>query len=101
VGALQPLARDLAPTAAALSAAFGRLEPQFPRVDRVTAKLSRCEREIQKFFAWTMSVFKFGNRTNLTTSPRGLLVGAAADATNGADPNLVPVTGCADGRPTR
>jgi virulence factor Mce-like protein len=100
VRALKPLARDLAPTAGALSTAFDRLGPQLPRVDRVTAKVARCEREVQKFFAWTMSVFKFGNRSNLTSSPRGLVVGGAAEATNGADPNLAAVMGCADGRPT-
>jgi hypothetical protein len=97
---LTPLARDLAPTARSLAGAFERLEPQMPRLDRITAKLSSCEREVQKFFAWTMSVFKFGNRSNLTSSPRGVLVAGPAEVTNGADPNLAPVTSCADGRPT-
>jgi virulence factor Mce-like protein len=97
---LDPLARDLAPTASALSAAFARLEPQLPRIDRITGKITRCERRLQKFFAWTMSVLKFGNRSDLTSSPRGALINSVGDASNGADPNLVPVVNCADGRPT-
>ena len=66
-----PARRDLAPTAARCRSAFERLEPQLPRLDRITAQASRCKREVQKFFAWTMSVFKFGNTTNRTSSPRG------------------------------
>jgi ABC-type transporter Mla subunit MlaD len=95
VTALRPLARDLAPTSASLGTAFARLEPQVPRVDRLTAQVSRCEREVQKFFAWTLSVFKFGNRSLLTTSPRGLLMPAAGDAGE-----LVPVESCVDGSPS-
>ena len=67
----------------------------------MAAKITPCERRLQKFFAWTMSVLKFGNRSDLTASPRGALVQSVGDATNGADPNLVPVVNCADGRPTR
>jgi virulence factor Mce-like protein len=100
VRALSPFARDLSPTAGALSTAFERLEPQLPRLDRITAKVSSCEREIQKFFAWTMSVFKFGNKSNLTTSPRGAFISGASEVGSGADPNLVPVRSCADARPT-
>jgi len=47
-----------------------------------------------------MSVFKFGNASNRTSSPRGLLTDTIADASNGSLSNLVPVKGCADGRPT-
>jgi ABC-type transporter Mla subunit MlaD len=100
IGALRPLARHLAPTAASLRTALTRLEPQLPRVDRITSQVSRCKLEVQKFFAWTMSVFKFGTRSLFTTSPRGTLIGSAGDVTNGEDPNLVPVTSCADGSPT-
>jgi hypothetical protein len=71
-----------------------------PRLDRITARVSACKREVQKFFAWTMSVFKFGNRSNLTSSPRGALISGPSEVANGADPNFVPVTSCADGRPT-
>jgi ABC-type transporter Mla subunit MlaD len=98
---LNPLARHLAPTASALSSAFQSLEPQLPRIDRITSEITPCERRLQKFFAWTMSVFKFGNRSDRTSSPRGLLVSSIGDASNGADPNLVPVVNCANGRPTR
>ena len=97
---LTPLSRDLAPTARSLARAFERLEPQLPRLDRITAQASRCKREVQKFFAWTMSVFKFGNKTNLTSSPRGALISGPSEVANGIDPNLIPVTSCADGRPT-
>jgi len=100
VTALQPLARDLRPAAGDLASAFAALEPQAPRLDRITASVSRCETEVQKFFAWTMSVFKFGNASNRTSSPRGILVDTVADATNGELSNLVPVKGCADGRPS-
>ncbi|HEX6391678.1 MAG TPA: MlaD family protein [Solirubrobacteraceae bacterium] len=100
IDALRPLARDLAPTAASLAGAFAALEPQAPRLDRVTAQVARCKTEVQKFFAWTMSVFKFGNASHRTSSPRGLLVDTIADATNGSLSNLVPITGCADGRPS-
>jgi len=99
IGALQPLARDLGPAADALGDAFATLEPQTPRLDRVTAQVSRCKPEVQKFFAWNMSVLKFGNASNRTSSPRGLLLETAADTSEGSLSNLVPVTGCADGRP--
>jgi virulence factor Mce-like protein len=99
--ALRPLARDLAPTASALDAAFARLEPELPAVERITEKISRCERPVDKFFAYTTSTFKFGNRGNLTASPRGLLATTTADATNGTDPNMVGAVGCADGKAPR
>ncbi|HYF26603.1 MAG TPA: MlaD family protein [Baekduia sp.] len=101
IPALRPLARDLAPASRSLETAFVRLAPQVPRVDRVTAQVSRCKREVQKFFAWSMSVFKFGSRGFDATSPRGALIFGADALTDGNDPNLVPVIGCADGRPPR
>lgn len=101
IPALRPLARDLAPTAGSLQEAFERLAPQLPRADRVTQQASRCKRELQKFFAWTMSVFKFGSRGFNGSSPRGALITGADALTDGDDPNLVPVIGCADGRPPR
>lgn len=101
IPALRPLARDLAPTAGSLQDAFESLAPQLPRVDRAAQQVSRCKREVQKFFAWTMSVFKFGSRGFNGSSPRGALITGADAATDGNDPNLVPVIGCADGRPPR
>ncbi|WP_205698844.1 MlaD family protein [Conexibacter sp. SYSU D00693] len=100
VPALRPLARDLAPTSSSLRTAFSRLEPQLPRVDRLTQQLSRCEREVQAFFAWSMSVFKFGTRSTGGTSPRGALVFSPEDFTNGNGPTMRPARSCADGSPT-
>jgi virulence factor Mce-like protein len=98
---LRSLARDLAPTASSLEAAFTALQGQLPRLDRVTAKVVRCEPFVQKFFAWSVSVFKFGSRGFNAASPRGALVVSPEDVTNGSGPNLVPNIGCADGKAPR
>jgi ABC-type transporter Mla subunit MlaD len=98
--ALSPLARNLPPTASALHTAFNTLAAQAPRLDRITAKVIPCELPVDKFFAWTLSVLKFGSASNRTSGPRGLLVvpPSSGDPTV-RDPTLEPVTGCADGRP--
>jgi len=100
IDALRPLASRIAPAAAALEGAARSLTPQLPRLDRVTAKVTPCERPLQKFFANTLSVLKFGNRTNLTTSPRGVIGVSGGDLT-GTRSNMVPAIGCADGRPAQ
>ncbi|HWF53736.1 MAG TPA: MlaD family protein [Solirubrobacteraceae bacterium] len=99
VDALEPLATNLAPTATALHQAFTTLVPQAPRLDRVTAKVVPCELPVDKFFAWTLSVLKFGNATNLSSSPRGLLVAGPFEDPSLKDPTVAPVIGCADGKP--
>lgn len=98
--ALSPLARDLAPTAASLRSAFAALEPQLLRLDRISQQLVRCETPVQKFFAWTMSVFKFGSRGLNGSSPRGAFIASPEDATSSGD-SLVPTRGCADGQVPR
>ncbi|HEX4108491.1 MAG TPA: hypothetical protein VHX88_10175 [Solirubrobacteraceae bacterium] len=97
--ALGPLARNLAPTATALHSAFNGLDPQAPRFDRITAKVVPCELPVDKFFAWTLSVFKFGNAGNRSASPRGQLVVPLSEVSAVKDPTLEPATGCADGAP--
>jgi ABC-type transporter Mla subunit MlaD len=100
IDALTPLARSLRPTSSALQLAFARLAPQAPRLDRITAKVIPCELPVDKFFAWTLSVLKFGNAANRTSSPRGVLVAPASTADPLVpDPTLAPVIGCADGKP--
>jgi hypothetical protein len=99
LSALTPLARNLAPTSVALEAAFAKLAPQAPRLDRVTAKVIPCELPVDKFFAWTLSVLKFGNAANRSSSPRGLLTTPPSENPSVPDPTLAPVTGCADGKP--
>lgn len=100
IDALTPLARSLRPTASALRLAFARLAPQAPRLDRITAKVIPCELPVDKFFAWTLSVLKFGNAANRTSSPRGILVAPASSADPlTPDPTLAPAIGCADGKP--
>jgi len=98
--ALRPTLQRVPATADGLTGAADALSPWMPRLDRVTAGVERCRRPLQKFFAWTMSTLKFGNRTNLTTSPRGVLGVSGADLT-GTRSNLVPAIGCADGEPAR
>jgi len=101
VRTLTPLARDLAPTSAALADAFARLEPQAPRLDRITQKVVPCEKAVGKFFAYTLSTFKYGNRSNHSSSPRGELVENPGDVTGNvtADPTMIKTIGCADGKP--
>jgi hypothetical protein len=90
----------LAPSAGSLHRAFRALAPEAPRLDAVTAKVVPCELPVDKFFAWTLSVLKFGNASNLTASPRGLLVVApSAGDPLLKDPTLAPAIGCADGLP--
>jgi hypothetical protein len=97
--ALTPLARNLAPTAGALHKAFTALAPHAPRLDRISGKVIPCELPVDKFFAWTLSVLKFGNAGNGTSSPRGILVAPLSEDPTVRDPTLTPVTGCADGKP--
>jgi ABC-type transporter Mla subunit MlaD len=99
VSALTPLARNLAPTAQALHGAFASLVPQAPRLDRITAKVVPCELPVDKFFAWSLSVLKFGNAANGSASPRGILVAPLAENPLLKDPTLAPTIGCADGKP--
>ncbi len=98
VSALDPLARNLAPTARALDGAFSKLAPQAPDLNYITGKVVPCELPVDKFFAWTLSVLKYGNADNHTSSPRGVLVtGPFEDLQK--DPTLTKVIGCADGQP--
>jgi ABC-type transporter Mla subunit MlaD len=98
---LTPLARDLAPTSNALADAFTRLEPQAPRLDRITQKVVPCQKAVDKFFAFTLSTFKYGNNSKHSSSPRGELVQNPADITGDtvADPTMIHSIGCADGKP--
>ncbi|MCK9247859.1 MAG: MlaD family protein [Solirubrobacteraceae bacterium] len=98
VDALRPLAGRLVPTAGALRDAAAGLVPQTPRLDRISAAVGRCELSTAKFFAWTVSVLKFGNRDDRTSSPRGALVFSPGSAGIVADPLLAPAPGCADGK---
>jgi ABC-type transporter Mla subunit MlaD len=96
--ALNPFAKQLKPTASALQGALARLAPQIPRFNLITSKLVPCELPVDKFFAYTLSVFKFGNSTDLTSAPRGVLVADTQDNGASKDPLLVPAIGCADGK---
>src|SRR5439155_16742240 len=98
IAALTPLARRLAPTSGALAGAFGRLTPQLPRVDRATAKVVPCELAVQKFFAWTLSVLKMGDKETRASAPRGTIVGGSDQLNQARNPTLEPTTGCAGGR---
>ncbi|MGE4428272.1 MAG: MlaD family protein [Solirubrobacteraceae bacterium] len=98
VDALRPLAGRLVPTAGALREAAADLVPQAPRLDRITAAVGRCELSTAKFFAWTLSVLKFGNRDDRTTGPRGAVILSPGSAGVVADPLLAPAPGCADGK---
>lgn len=100
VSALQPLSKNLSPTAGALHGSFESLKPQAPRLDRITAKVVPCELAVDKFFAYTLSVLKFGNLANGSASPRGIVVTPLSMfSPTTPDPTLTPVIGCADGKP--
>lgn len=80
--------RDLRPAVDDVTSAFARLRPQAPRFDRVTGAVERCELAFQKFFQWTPSVFKYGDRHG--TFPRGESVNIAnpqrpASCTDGSE----------------
>ncbi|WP_249011611.1 MlaD family protein [Conexibacter sp. DBS9H8] len=98
VTALVPLARNLPGTATALKTAFSRLLPQAPELNHVTSAIVPCELPVDKFFAWSLSLAKFDNASNLTASPRGNLTFGIFNAGT-KDPLLTPVIGCADGQP--
>jgi phospholipid/cholesterol/gamma-HCH transport system substrate-binding protein len=99
VVSLTPLAEHLAPTASALQAAFAKLLPQAPELNSITAKVVPCELPVDKFFAWTLSLLKFGNADNRTDSPRGTLVTGPFEDPLAKDPTVSPVIGCADSQP--
>jgi ABC-type transporter Mla subunit MlaD len=92
VVALTPLARTLPPVAGDLADAFGRLRPQAPELDRVTADVAGCQFAIQKFFQNTISVFKFGDANG--AYPRGEAA-QGTDTAGVADLNLRRGKSCA------
>jgi virulence factor Mce-like protein len=94
VGSLSTLSSELRPAAASLSGAFAQLTPQAPAYDRITSKLLACAPTLDKFFAWTQSVLKFGDANG--TYPRGN--GVQSESTyvpSQRDPVLRPHGGCA------
>lgn len=97
VTALRPLARDLAPTARSLTAAFDELLSQAPRLDRVTDRVDECLHPLQKFLAWSISVFKFGDANAAYTRADSTLgVDSAAGAAQ--DPATRHQPDCAEAR---
>ena len=96
VDALIPLADQLAPTARSLSSGLRTLAPQLPRVDRATARVVPCKRKVSKFFAWTLSVFKLGNKETRTASPRAALVVGPDALSQAAAPSQIlrPIESC-------
>lgn len=92
---LRPLATELSPTSAALDEAFARLEPSAPRLDRATAQVLPCRDDIEHFFAWTMSILKWGDVNG--ANPRAdLTVGADSTAALGPDYNQYRTANCTD-----
>jgi len=95
IRALLPLTRALGPTTSALSRATEALAPQTPRLNRITRRMVPCELAIQKFFAWTPSVFKFSDAHGVF--PRGeAVVGTEIAGGTVHSPNLTRGTSCTD-----
>src|SRR2546430_2077733 len=100
---LTPLAGELVPTSNALRSGFDHLSADLPHLDSATRTIPPCATWVQKFFAYTLDVFKMGNAHDRTASPRALLTNNAGDFTTQApDPMLHRIPGCADkvGKPT-
>lgn len=97
VTALEPLVRDLRPTAASLADLFDRLQPQAGRLDRVTKKVDGCLYPLQKFLAWSLSVWKFADANAAYTRANSTLgtdsaAGARRDSATHHEPD------CGEGR---
>lgn len=95
VARLDPLAASLTPTVRSLRSAVAQLQPQAPQLDRITTSFTPCRLAAQKFFNWTLSVFKFSDAFG--AFPRGDLTAGAnapglADAYD--DPNLRKTPNC-------
>lgn len=86
------------PVAADLGDAFGTLRPQAPRLDRITAAVVPCERMVQKFLAWTMSIAKLADVHGVV--PRGQQVYGSASA-GVPQRGLKATPGCAEGGPRK
>jgi virulence factor Mce-like protein len=89
---LTTLVSALQPTATGLNGAFTSLRPQAPRLNHVTAAIVPCELAVRKFFANSLSLFKFYDSRGMIT--RGQTV-------NGSDPNQREDKSCAEGRPRK
>lgn len=63
---LRPVAGDLSETASALTGSAAVLEPQAPRLDRMTAMIPPCLKSIAAFFHRTISMTKFGDAWQVT-----------------------------------
>jgi ABC-type transporter Mla subunit MlaD len=61
VNDLRAMSRQLRPTAASLSRAFGLLTPQVPDYSKIVTLTDVCTTRLNRFFGNTQSVFKFAD----------------------------------------
>lgn len=97
VAALEPTALALDPALRSLRGAVRELTPQAPQVDRITRSFVPCRTAAQKFFNWTLSVFKFSD--SFGAFPRGdMTVGANTGTADFVDdPGLRRTPNCMEG----
>jgi ABC-type transporter Mla subunit MlaD len=96
---LTSLMRVTRPVAAQLKPAFATLNPQTPRLDRITAALVPCEPAIQAFLQWTLSVGKYHDAR--TVQGRGDAVRGLYSTGEAKDNGLTWSPTCAKGAPRR
>lgn len=97
VGSLVPLVRDLEPISARLRAAVAALRPQVNAVDKVTRDLEACEKGVQGFFQWNVSMSKFGDVRGAI--PRGNVAAGAQSTGILNDPGEFAPESCTPGGP--